>query len=215
MVTPIEETEKYNFDPSEVVASLSSDGENTFTNEGRSEQDHSTLRLHTSNISQQTQLQRPSASQTRAQEHRLDDELALRQAERIASVSQNRGNANNLVPTASLSRSKSRPSDAEDEFDVNTNPIHEKNAVWKPPEHPTTNLARLFKRVHESSFLIRYFTYITPVVVILLVPLLLGALVFKSADVGGVYLMWFSVWLETVWLTLWLGRVSLILRVRI
>ncbi|KAM3418217.1 hypothetical protein BST61_g4220 [Cercospora zeina] len=45
-----------------------------------------------------------------------------------------------------------------------------------------------------------------PITLILLIPLLLGALVFKRATVGGVYLMWFMIWLEIVWLTLWAGR---------
>lgn len=47
-----------------------------------------------------------------------------------------------------------------------------------------------------------------PVALILLIPLLLGALLFKDATVGGVDLMWFMVWLEVVWLSLWGGRVN-------
>lgn len=53
-----------------------------------------------------------------------------------------------------------------------------------------------------------YFTYIVPVALILLIPLLLGALKYKNATVGGVKLMWFMIWLEVVWCTLWLGRAS-------
>lgn len=41
---------------------------------------------------------------------------------------------------------------------------------------------------------------------ILLIPLLLGALLFTNATVGGVELVWFMIWLEIVWLTLWAGR---------
>lgn len=69
-------------------------------------------------------------------------------------------------------------------------------------------------KVHESSIIIRYFTYIIPLVLILLIPLLLGGLVFKDANVGGVYLMWFMVWLEVVWLSLWAGRVSPLSNIR-
>lgn len=61
--------------------------------------------------------------------------------------------------------------------------------------------------MHESSVIIRYFTYIIPLVLILLIPLLLGGLVFHEAAVGDVYLMWFMVWLEVVWLSLWAARV--------
>jgi small-conductance mechanosensitive channel len=44
-------------------------------------------------------------------------------------------------------------------------------------------------------------------VAILLIPVLLGAFQFQSANVGGVKLLWFGVWLEIVWLTLWAGRI--------
>ena len=47
-----------------------------------------------------------------------------------------------------------------------------------------------------------------PLVIVLLIPLLVGALAYPNASVGGVRLVWFSVWLEIVWLTLWAGRVS-------
>ena len=145
----------------------------------------------------------PSPSQTRAQERRLDDDLAMLQAEQHVSDTQNE-----LKKSNSLVRSRSRRTDPVDEFDVNTNPIHERNAGYRPPENPSTRLARLFKKIHNSSFLVRYFMYIIPVTALLLIPLLFGALLFKDAHVGGVELLWFSIWLEIVWLTLWAGRVS-------
>jgi hypothetical protein len=107
-----------------------------------------------------------------------------------------------------MSKSRSRREEPIDHFDVDTNPAHERNSIYRPPVHPSTKFARVFKKIHNSSFLIRYFTYITPVVVVLLIPLLLGAFIFKEAAVGGVSLMWFSVWLEIFWLMLWAGRVG-------
>ena len=144
-----------------------------------------------------------SPSQTRAQERRLDDDLAMLQAEREVTTQQE----TELRHSATLHRSRSRRPEPVDEFDVNTNPVHEQNAVYRPPEDPSTRLARVFKKIHNSSFLVRYFMYIIPVTGILLIPLLFGALLFKDAHVGGVQLMWFSIWLEIVWLTLWAGRV--------
>ena len=46
--------------------------------------------------------------------------------------------------------------------------------------------------------------------VLLLIPLLVGVLLpqAQKACVGGVELVWFSVWLQIVWLTLWGGRVA-------
>lgn len=146
-------------------------------------------------------------SQSREEEHRINDDLAMLQVERVVSETQLSNPGESLTTSMSMRRSRSR-AEPVDQFDVNTNPIHEKTATFKAPEHPIGNTARVIKKVHDSSFLVRYFTYIVPLVALILVPLLLGALVFEQASVGGVRLMWFSVWLEIVWLTLWASRVS-------
>ena len=145
-------------------------------------------------------------SQSREQESRLHDDLAMLQVERVVSNAQTSRLVPNLSNHASIHRSRSRPEPV-DQFDVNTNPIHEKAAGFSPPDNPAGRAAKIFKRIHESSFLVRYFTYIVPLVLVLLIPLLLGALQFKRRTVGGVRLMWFSVWLEVVWLTLWASRI--------
>lgn len=146
-------------------------------------------------------------SLTREEEHRLTDDLAMLQAERVVSNAQSARVGGRLTNSTSMRRSRSRVEPA-DQFDINTNPIHEKTATFRPPEHPAGRFAKTFKKLHESSVLIRYFFYIVPVVLIILIPLLLGALLFKSATIGDVRLMWFCVWLEIVWLTLWSGRAS-------
>lgn len=146
-------------------------------------------------------MRTPSAR--REQATRLEDDLMVLQAERVASRSTQPDNDH-----ASLGQSRSRRDEAVDEFDEATNPLHEKAAVYKPPESPNTRLSAFVKKIHQSSFLVRYFTYIVPVVLVLLIPLLVGALKFPRANVGDVRLMWFAIWLEIVWLTLWAGRVS-------
>lgn len=88
-----------------------------------------------------------------------------------------------------------------------TTPLHERSKIYQPPPHPATKIARLIKRVHQSSVLVRWFVYITPLTLIILVPLLLGLLVFKDASVAGVKLFWFSIWLMIVWLSLWAARI--------
>lgn len=146
-----------------------------------------------------------SPSQNREQASRLDDDLAMLQVERQIS------NAEGLERGQSTSRSmlkstRSRREEPEDEFDTATNPLHERTAIYKPPENPSTKFSRFFKKVHNSSWVVRYFTYITPLVLIILIPLLLGALLFKNASVGGVKMVWFCIWLMIIWLTLWAGR---------
>ena len=164
-----------------------------------------------------------SPSQSREQAHRLDDDLRLLQVERQvdAKIEEDRageqaaeyGSPIEKTQSSSVRRERSKREELVDDFDVATNPLHERAQIYKPPENPSSGVSRFFKRVHNSSFIVRYITYITPVVLILLIPLLVGALVpgingDNGAHVGGVRLLWFMVWLEIVWLTLWLGRVS-------
>jgi hypothetical protein len=148
-----------------------------------------------------------SPSQTREQASRLDDDLALLQIERQISNQEalNREQSQNR----SVRRERSRRDEPVDAFDEATNPLHEKTALYKPPENPATTVSKFFKKVHNSIWLVRYFVYIAPLVLIILIPLLLGALVFPNASVGGVELVWFCIWLEIIWLTLWAGRVGL------
>ncbi|EQL37433.1 hypothetical protein BDFG_01042 [Blastomyces dermatitidis ATCC 26199] len=146
-------------------------------------------------------------SHAREVAHRLDDELAMMEAERVVSIEEKVPSNEKSGRSMSISRTRSRRSEPMDEFEAATNPLHEQAAIYNPPDNPTTNLARFFKKVHESSFLVRYFTYIIPLVLILLIPLLVGLLAYPHANVGGVKLLWFSVWLEIVWLTLWAARI--------
>ncbi|GAM33928.1 MS ion channel protein [Talaromyces pinophilus] len=163
------------------------------------------LRLDTLNVTSSNARTEPSPSAAREQALRLDDDLAVLQAERVVSNSQ-RSEEHNSEGT-SLRQLRSRTEHV-DEFDIATNPLHETAAIYNAPEDPHTSIAKILKRIHRSSFLVRYFFYIMPLTLILLIPLLLGALVFKSANVGGVKLLWFSVWLEIFWLTLWAGRIT-------
>ena len=207
MSTPVEEIRQPQFAPLQYPLpnngrSSDSDDEGTLSNE------YDRPERSTTN---QTQAQnflggKTSQSQSREEEQRLEDDLAMLQAERKVSRSQSQQASSTLTRSMSIRRSRSRPEPV-DQFDVNTNPIHEKASTFKPPEHPDGSFARVFKRIHDSNWLIRYFMYIVPLVLIILIPLLIGALVFKRATVGGVRLLWFCVWLEVVWLTLWGARI--------
>lgn len=175
--------------------------------------DHNHLRTTTSyidgpdHISKEARGLSPSmsVSQQREASRRLEDDLTMLHAERVVS---NTTNQDSMARSKSMNRSRSRTvAEPIDDFDVGTTPIHEKTRVYQPPANPTTKFSKLFKRIHNSSWLVRYFFYISPVTILLLIPMLLGLLVFKQTAVGGVKLFWFGIWLEIVWLTLWAGRV--------
>ncbi|KAH7124156.1 Mechanosensitive ion channel-domain-containing protein [Dendryphion nanum] len=163
----------------------------------------SRLTVNTDYTDPRRSLQSPS--QTREQASRLDDDLTLLQIERQISNADNLGREQSQ--NRSLKKQRSRREDIVDEFDAATNPLHEKTALYKPPENPSTSFSKFFKKVHQSIWIVRYFIYIIPLVLVILIPLLLGALVFPDANVGGVELVWFCIWLEIVWLTLWAGRI--------
>lgn len=146
-----------------------------------------------------------SPTQTREQASRLNDDLAVLAIEQ--GLDEKEALMRNQSTTRSMTRVRSRRDNLVDDFDAATNPLHEQAARYKPPENPTTSFSKFFKKVHNSSWLVRYFTYITPMVLLILIPLLVGAFAFKEATVGGVKLVWFSIWLMIVWLTLWAGRV--------
>ncbi|EXJ78194.1 hypothetical protein A1O3_09355 [Capronia epimyces CBS 606.96] len=213
MTTPVQELPRLEFEP---PSHRSSDDDDS-TAVGQDRQDGSVdSRLLRERLIVETTRDpntryddpRPSPSQTREEAHRLDDEITLQRAERLTSMEsqQSEGGRN----STNLHRSRSRAPEPLDEFDTATNPIHERTAIYKPPENPSTKVAKFFKYIHQSSFVIRYFTYIVPVTLLLLIPVLIGALlpVAKHASVGGVKLLWFGVWLEIIWLTLWAGRIA-------
>ena len=147
-----------------------------------------------------------SPSQTREQAHRLEDDLAVLQVERQVSQKAD-GASSKQSHSLSLRTSSRHAREPVDEFDVATNPLHEQAAKYQTVQDPTTTFAKVFVKVHNSSFLVRYFTYITPGVLVFLIPLLVGALAYPDAHVGGVELTWFAIWLEIFWLTLWAGRI--------
>jgi hypothetical protein len=197
MSTPVEEIPQ----PQYTTNASQSSAEGTFNS------NH--LKVQTSHGSDNTRRSPLSSSRSREQSHRLEDDLEVLRAERVASDAARSG-------TEPIGRCRSRSYHGpESDFDIESDRVHEKPAIYKPPENPTTSIARAFSRIHNSSFIVRYFSYIVPVVVILLIPLLLGALVFKGASVGGVKLLWFSIWLETFWLLLWASRVCSLLIVSI
>ncbi|KAI4137474.1 MAG: hypothetical protein LQ341_005128 [Variospora aurantia] len=203
MSTSVHEITHPRFSPDDGTHSQSDDDEGTLSGENNrrnSSRDHSVEKR--GYIGGQS-----TEPQSREEEKRLTDDLAMLQAERVVSNAQSAMVSGRLTKSTSMYRSRSRIEPV-DQFDVNTNPIHEKTATFRPPENPAGRVAQTFKKIHDSSFLIRYFSYIVPVVLIILIPLLLGALLFKQATVGGVRLLWFCVWLEMVWLTLWSGRIT-------
>ncbi|CZS89190.1 hypothetical protein WAI453_010358 [Rhynchosporium graminicola] len=228
MSTPIHEKEQFSFpafapDPpnssshgAQIPSSphherRSSDEDGTLQDHENDEINRNYLRVTTSYTDGPDQIEMENRSpmsltQQKEQSRRLDDDLEMLRAERVVSIAE-RTEPDSLGRSKSMARSRSRTAaEPEDDFDVGTTPLHEKAKIYKPPAHPTTKIAKMFKKIHNSIFLVRWFFYIAPLTILLLIPTLFGLFLFKDATVGDTHLFWFGIWLEIVWLTLWLGR---------
>ncbi|KAI5918544.1 Mechanosensitive ion channel-domain-containing protein [Camillea tinctor] len=142
-----------------------------------------------------------SSTESRDQAYRLVDDLTLLQAERAVS---NEENGIALHKTHSGMRSNEAKSDV---FNQAAPPV---NII---PLEPPSKLNKGFLLIKNLPRMARYFFYCLPVTAILLIPILLG--IFLPEDQraviggpGGVELLWFGIWLEVVWLSLWAARIA-------
>jgi hypothetical protein len=202
MSTPTNEKEQYSFPAFEADPLAnpphdrrSSDEDGTLQGEGAEDGiDRNNLRVYPSYAEGQDYIRKDSRapmspSAQREQSRRLDDDLEMLRAERVVSHSvSNQESTMGRSRSVARSRSRNNPEPADD-FDVDTTPIHEKTKIYQPPANPSTKFAKFFKKVHQSSFLVRWFVYITPLTLLLLIPLLFGIFLFPQATVGGVQLL--------------------------
>jgi small-conductance mechanosensitive channel len=136
----------------------------------------------------------------RAEANRLNDDLELLRAERMVS--------NQEHDRASSSRGKNRHHSPEPE-DAFNQTIQE----MVPEKKKNTNAAlyKLWLFISKFPRFFRYIIYLFPGAALLLVPVLLGYFRFYGNNdgiggTGGVRVMWFGIWLEIVWCSLWVTR---------
>ncbi|KAI8952217.1 hypothetical protein F4801DRAFT_589080 [Xylaria longipes] len=142
-----------------------------------------------------------SAAESRDEATRLVDDLTLLQAERAVSQE-------DCEIGRSHSRARSHNSTKEDVFNQPA-----QNPVIDPPPETSNKLRNAYKLVRNLPRFIRYFLYSLPVTTILLIPILLGIFLDPGSQAviggpGGVQLLWFGIWLEVVWLSLWAARIT-------
>jgi len=139
----------------------------------------------------------------RAEVSRLDDDLELLRAERLISHQENE----------EINRNRSRPTyqrhntEIEDTF----NPAAQEEIKVKKRKDQNAALYKFWIFLKKFPRFIRYVVYLIPGAALLLVPVLLGLLAIDEeanpvGGEGGTYLMWFGIWLEIVWSSLWVSR---------
>lgn len=72
------------------------------------------------------------------------------------------------------------------------------------PAH-LNKVGRLYEKVLTYGTSTRYSIYILPVAIIIMIPTIVGATQVSRTDpkIGGVRLVWFFTWIESVWLSFW------------
>lgn len=156
-------------------------------------------------------LSRPDSSPGNA--NRLMDDLELLRIERQVSNEERLENASKAGrrSTSRTRHDRHHPEpEPEDAFHKLTEPAPLPVAVES--KAPPTFLTKLFKKLRKFPRVVRYFVYAIPVAVVLLTPILLDIYAFPDADnpvggEGGLKLLWFGIWLEIVWCSLWASRI--------
>lgn len=80
----------------------------------------------------------------------------------------------------------------------------ENNGIHEDAKGEKLNyMGKLYARLGEYSVAVRYTIYILPTALILLIPIIVGVFLPYKDKIGGIRIVWFFTWLESVWLVLW------------
>ncbi|KAK4453083.1 Mechanosensitive ion channel-domain-containing protein [Podospora aff. communis PSN243] len=137
-------------------------------------------------------------SESREAANRLNDDLELLRAERVVSHQEH---------SSRHSRMRSHQDRNEDVFHSDS---PEKTAISTPKKK--TWLTTLWASLKKFPRVLRYILYALPAAVVLLIPIFLDLFAYDQdanpvGGDGGVELLWFGIWLEIVWISLWATRI--------
>ena len=80
------------------------------------------------------------------------------------------------------------------------------NSYSDTSDDTLTQIGNLIKKVHGFSIITRYALYVLPVATLLVIPLALFDTVYKDARAGNIRLLGLFIWLEIVWVGLWICK---------
>jgi len=69
-------------------------------------------------------------------------------------------------------------------------------------------MGKLYIAIFNFSVFTRYFLYVLPLALTIAVPIVIGATFAKHATIGGVRIVWFFTWIEILWLSLWVSKLT-------
>lgn len=121
---------------------------------------------------------------------------------------------NHLVPDCDASstgrRRKSKPhrtNNPTHNYTSNPSPNDDYSEHLSNEKANLTRLHCLYKSLINSSIITRYIVYITPLAILISIPIIVGATAARYATIGGVTLYWFFAWIEVIWLSLWVCKI--------
>jgi small-conductance mechanosensitive channel len=80
------------------------------------------------------------------------------------------------------------------------------NARVDATDNTLTRIGNLIKKVHGFSIITRYALYVLPIATLLVIPLALFDTIYKDARAGNIRLLGLFIWLEAVWIGLWICK---------
>lgn len=67
-------------------------------------------------------------------------------------------------------------------------------------------MGRIYRAIWNFSIVTRYLIYVSPLAILLAVPIVIGATIARNVQIGGVQMYWFFTWIEASWLSLWVSK---------
>lgn len=80
-------------------------------------------------------------------------------------------------------------------------------SIEESEEGTLTRMGKFYKAILNFSVVTRYMIYVSPVALIIALPIIIGATIEPNARIGGVKISWFFTWVEVVWLALWVSKI--------
>jgi hypothetical protein len=81
------------------------------------------------------------------------------------------------------------------------------NSLAESDEGTLTRMGKLYNAILNFSVITRYMIYVSPLALLIGVPIVIGATIAPQAQIGGVPITWVFTWIEVIWLSLWVSKI--------
>jgi hypothetical protein len=74
-------------------------------------------------------------------------------------------------------------------------------------ESTLKGMGKVYQKIVNFSVITRYFIYVLPVAILLAIPIIIGIFVAPNTTIQKVRLVWFFMWIEVVWMSIWIAKI--------